>query len=200
MSDPRAIVRIFGDIVSAVSDNILSTIQANELALAQEVIPDMAVSNIEQINYQFGHLKELITTMKEWESAPDYRTKKYPLVALLMDFPERNGDNGGYYSEVTLQVLIAYVTEPTFKAEERYTKVFEPILLPIYYELLNQIEASAEFVSKGMRFIKHTKIDHPFYGKGGLSDTAGNVFADTVDAIEVQNLVLTTNIPKCYIN
>ncbi len=84
-------------------------------------------------------------------------------------------------------------TTPTLKAADRYTQNFEPILLPIYYELLEQIAASPEFVSYGAKKLVHTKYDRPYWGKGGLSDTQGNVFADCIDAIEIANLKLTQN-------
>lgn len=197
MSSPTPLVRLFANIVTAVSAKVLSTIQAAELAQYRAAFADATESNIVQINYQFGHFKEIIETMKEYELDPAHQMKKYPMIALLMDFPESRGNNGGYFSEVTLQIIIAYVTEPGLKAAERYTKNFEPILLPIYYELLNQIDQSGYFVSLGVDNIRHTKIDHPYYGKGGLSDTSGNVFADTIDAIEIQNLQLKTQIPNC---
>lgn len=197
MTYPSPIVRQFATIVTAVSAKVLATIQAAELAQAQVLIPATTVSNIVQINYQFGHLKEIIATMKEWEASPADQVKKYPLVALLLDFPIVRGNSGNYIGDATVQVIIAYLTRPDMKADERYTNNFEPILHPIYYELLEQIEASDAFITDGVNKIRHTAIDHPYYGKGGLSDTSGNVFADTVDAIEVQNLQLRINFDNC---
>ncbi len=197
MNYPQPIVMQFAAIVQAVSDKVLSTIQAAELLQYQAAIPAATVSNIVQINYQFGHLKEIVATMKEYELDPASQMKKYPLIALLMDFPESKGNSGGYLGEATLQIIIAYVTEPTLKASERYAKNFIPILLPIYYELLEQIDQSEAFVTMGVNKIRHTKIDHPYYGKGGLTDTSGNALNDTIDAIEIQNLQLTINISNC---
>jgi hypothetical protein len=177
---PKPVVRMFAEIVSAVSAKLLPVLQT-------------AVPEIVEINYQFGHLKELIATMKEYESSANFRTKKYPLVALLMDFPEQMGDAGGYIGDVTLTIIIAHWTLPTLKAADRYTNNFEPILLPIYHELLRQIEASPYFITQSVNKIRHTKTDHPYWGKGGLSDTQGNVFADYVDAIEISNLSLRIN-------
>ncbi len=91
MSYPKPIVRIFSDIVTAVSGKILAKIQAAELLQRQVSQPDATVSNITGINYQFGHLKEIIATMQEWEKDPASVSKKYPLIGLFLDFPEQKG-------------------------------------------------------------------------------------------------------------
>ncbi len=198
MNYPKPVVRLMADVVTAMAAKVLPVIQAAELAQRQVTQPDAVVSNIQQINYQFGHLKELIATMKEYEKDPASQALKYPLVALLLDFNENMGNAGGYISEVSLQMIIAYAeSDPTLKASQRYTKNFEPILLPIYYELLNQIDEGGQFVSLGVQNIRHTKTDHPYWGKGGITDTSGNVFPDYIDAIELSNLLLKVNFSQC---
>lgn len=197
MSYPKPVPRLIADVVTAVSAKVLAKIQAAELSQRRVTQPDSVTSNIVGINYQFGHLKEIVATMKEYEADPDSRDKKYPLVALLLDFPITRGNSGGYLGEVTLQLIIAYATEPDLKADERYTNNFEPILLPIYYEFMEQLEASPVFVTQSVNKIRHMQTDHPYYGKNGLSDTSDNVFADCIDAVEISNLQLTINFSNC---
>lgn len=196
MSNPRPIVKIMADIVEAVSDAILSEIQAAELAIVQLTTPTATESNIAAINYQYGHLNELIETMKQYEQSPELRYEKYPLIALFLDIPEQYGSSGGYPGECRLHMAICYGTSTTLKAEERYAQVIKPILLPLYEELIRQIESCAEFVTIGT--LQHTMTERPYWGRGGLGDTAGNVFADAVDAIEITDLNLTNNFnPNC---
>lgn len=196
MSYPRPIPKIMGDVVQAVSTAILSDIQAAELAILQITHPEATESNIVAINYLYGHFSEIIETMKQYEYSPQLRYEKYPLIALILDIPEQYGSSGGYPGECTLHMAICYGTGTTLKAEERYTQVIKHILLPIYEELMKQIGACAEFVTMGKS--DHTMEEHPYWGKGGLGDTAGNVFADAVDAIEITNLRLIINFyPNC---
>ena len=179
MTYQKPVVYLMADVVTAMSAKVLPVIQEAQPAIVQ-------------INYQFGHLKELIATMQEWEKAPSFQPKKYPLVALLMNFNEKMG-NSGYVGECTLEIIIAYPTDPLLKADARYTQTFEPILLPIYHGLLQAIESSPAFVTQGVNKIIHNKMDCPYYGKGGLGDTQGNVFADCIDAIDISNLQLKIN-------
>ncbi len=197
MMYPKPLVNVFKDIAQAVSDSILTDIQAAELVIRQETQAGATESNIIGINYQFGHLKEIIATMKEWEGSPNYRYQKYPLIALMLDFPEQMGVKGGNLGDVTLQIVIAYATDPNYKAAERYERNFKPILLPIYYELLEQINANGAFTVQSAKTIQHTKYDRPYWGVGGLSDTHGNVFNDYIDAIEIANMKLTRDFSNC---
>jgi len=198
MSYPRPIPKIMADIVQAMSDTILADIQASELAIQQITNPAATESSIVAINFQYGHLREIIETMKQYEQSPELRYEKYPLVALFLDIPEQYGNSGGYPGECTLHIAICYGTGKTLKAEERYAQVIKPILLPLYEELMKQIEACAEIITGSADHIQHTMQEHPYWGRGGLGDHEGNVFADAVDAIEITDLQLTINFnPNC---
>lgn len=191
MSYPRPIVKIMADVVQAVSTAILSDIQAAELAVVKLTKPEATESNIVAINYQYGHLREIIETMKQYEQSPELRYEKYPLIALFLDIPEQYGASGGYPGDCRLRMALCYGTSTTLKASERYAQVMKPILLPLYDELIKQIEACREFVTMGQ--VEHTMVERPYWGRGGLEDHEGNVFADAVDAIEITDLQLTIN-------
>ena len=79
MSYPRPIPKIMADIVQAMSDTILADIQASELAIQQITNPAATESSIVAINFQYGHLREIIETMKQYEQSPELRYEKYPL-------------------------------------------------------------------------------------------------------------------------
>lgn len=197
MSYPIPIVRAMAPIVQAVETAVLAKVQAAELAVRQLTQPTATVSGIETINYQFGHLKEIIETLQQYEKAPSYKGKKYPLVWLILDYPEQYGNSGGYAGECTLQIIICYSTELAIKTGDRYAKYIKPILMPIYEELMKQIDASGYFVTYSADHIPHQMTEHPYWGRGGLGDSAGNVFADAVDAIEISEMKLKINHPLC---
>jgi len=197
MTNPVYIVDIIGDVVNNVRDEILQTIITNENAA---LAPDEQ-SFINTINYQYGHKLELLETLKQMDQDASGQNKflKYPLVYLVQDFVEDRGKQPGIYAETSLNILIMHQTEPTHKITDRYNKVFKPVLYPIYYSLINQINQS-RFVNQGNEdLIPHTKIDRAFYGKKGLGGNEKNALNDFVDAIEIVNLDLKINYQPCLV-
>lgn len=181
---PFPIVRTMATIVTATQAAILPTIQAIDPLVTC-------------LNYQFGHLREIIETLKQQDKSPTEMYKKYPLVALFLDFPEHFGNSGGYPGEVVLQMAICYPTRPNIKTSERYENSIKPILLPIYYELMKQIDASGAFVTHSGEYMQRHCREHPFGSKDDITDSIGNIFADYVDSIIIDGLTLTNNFPNC---
>lgn len=144
---------------------------------------------IEAVHYLHGHPLEVAQTLSERTKA-GFSFKKYPLIALLQDFPERHGIKEGFEMEVNLHLLICKSTQPTYKAEKRYEVNFKPFLYPIYDELLNQIHKSKVFVTDSVETISHTKIDRLYWGTEGAMSNKANIFLDHLDIIEVKELKL----------
>jgi hypothetical protein len=156
---------------------------------------------IQAVNYLYGHPNEIIATLTARDKSPQLRFKKYPLVALFQDFPEVKGKVVGEDNTVTLHLLIASATLPTYKADERYARNFKPILYPIYNELLRQLDFNGNFFTKSPEQIEHTKIDRLYWGNKGIEFTSGketkNIFVDWIDCIELLNLTLPTYTKIC---
>lgn len=179
---PRYIVDEFADIASKVSTKLLATLQTFD-------------ANITGVHYLHGHPIEIIETLAERDKSGTFRFKKYPLIALFQDFPEEMGQIG-YNGEARLHLIIARATQATYKAPDRYTKNFKPVLYPVYLELMKQIHYSKAFQTISETQIRHTKIDRLYWGKEGLYANEGNVFNDKIDCIEIKDLRLLTN-TKC---
>lgn len=177
MSKPMYIVDKIGDMVSAVSNKLLTQLQAID-------------SNIQGVQYYYGHGKEIIETLAQKDQNRTYRYQKYPAICLIQDFPEQMGTGLGIASTVKLHLIIVCSTLPSYKAEDRYNNNFKPILYPIYYEFLNQIFKSGAVLVASVNQIIHTKIDRLYWGREGLYGNQGNVFNDHLDAIEIQDLQL----------
>lgn len=167
-------------------------------AVSAELTPSLQLldPNLTGIHYDHGHPIEVIETLKQKDEAKEFKFRRYPIVALFEDFPGQGGEIG-YNGEVTLHMIIARFTEPTYKADQRYEKNFKPFLTPIYNELLKQITFSKAFQTYGVTNIQHTPINRLYWGREGLYKNEGNVFNDFLDCIEIRNLKLKTYLKIC---
>lgn len=127
---------------------------------------------------------ELIEMTKA--QAYDSTIKKYPVIILFHDFPE---DYGGDYGSVIIpKMIIATITDNKFKAEKRYNETFRTILYPLYQSFLFNMAKHPNVVLNDPDNLTHRKWDRLYWG----TKPAGTGLNDYVDAIEIQNLKLTT--------
>lgn len=187
---PVYIVDIIGAVVQAVQTKVLATIQANEQAA-------IGATLIQAIDYQYGHLEELIVTLGQMDADPSLRYQKYPMVYLVQDFREQRGRQAGVYAEVSLNIIIAHQTDATYKITDRYAKVFKPVLYPIYNELIQQLAKSITTLQGSEDMIPHDKYDRSYWGTQSVGGNTRNKLNDFVDAIELQNLSLKINYQPC---
>jgi hypothetical protein len=181
---PVYIVDKFGEVVTAVSAALTPSLVAYD-------------SLITGVHYLHGHPTEIIETLTQKDKSDTFKFTKYPLVALFQDFPEAHNQQIGIDNEATLHIIIAYSSRPTYKAEERYTLKFKPVIYPIYLELLKQITLNKAFLNYGIQNLGHTKIDRLYWGREGLYGNTGNVFNDFLDCIEIRDLKLKINLKNC---
>jgi hypothetical protein len=144
------------------------------------------------VTYMHGPIEEIEANLIEIAGAkglPGYTgPSKYPLIAVVQDFPEDRPGPGGYYSQTTLPiVIIATLTDNKYKAEKRYTETFVPTLYPLYELFLQSLARDGRLAQNDPTEIPHRKFDRLYYGRAKF----GTQLADYVDAIEIQNLRLT---------
>lgn len=177
------IVEIFQSIVEDVSTQLTSTLQ-------------LVNPNITGVHYEHGHLLEVDNTLVNKEKSTTQRFNKYPMIVLLQDFTEDQTREG--HTELSLNLVIVSNTKSDIKASERYERTFNPILYPIYDQLLDSINWNGSFFWTGdLQKPPHTKIDRPFKG---ISNDNGNIryaMSDKLDAIEINNLTLNYYDQKC---
>lgn len=179
------VVEIMGEVVQAVQDAILPTLQAFD-------------ENITKINYIHGHILEVIETLHQQDQDPNQRKEKYPLIILIQDFTEqRSGDAQNPYPEITLRLAICYHTLSEYKDATRYEKTFKPVLYPIYEELINQMFLSNGFFVNDPYSIVHTKKDRPYWGREEIYANSANKLDDYIDAIELNPLRIKQNLNYC---
>lgn len=180
---PTIIVDEFSEIVEKVSNELTATFKNID-------------SNISGVHYLHGHPVEIARTLSEKSQTNEFKFKKYPLIALLQDFPEKK-NTIGQESEVSLHIIIVKGTDPNWKADRRYNENFRPFLYPVYIELLDQIMKHKKFITKSNESIDHTKIDRLFWGVSGEYGNTANIFMDHVDIIEIKDLKLKVRLDYC---
>ena len=141
--------------------------------------------------YMYGHPLEIINTLSMKDNHDVQKYNKYPLIALFQDFDETMGEHQAVRSSVeNLNMIIAVNTKPDYTAESRYDNTFRTVLYPLYDLLIKHIVKCKWFHNVDPGLVPHTKIDRLYWGRSGLYSNEGNIFNDSIDAIEVQNLHL----------
>lgn len=140
------------------------------------------------VYYDFGHHQEVLRQLQFKTDNPE-RPKKYPLIWLITPFAEeRGGKDAAWYCTARLRFIIAHDTENNYSMKERRDNVFLPILYPVYFELLRQLQKSGAF-AMGYE-PAHRKLDVQI---ARLDDSGKNLFNDFVDVIDVQNMIIQVN-------
>lgn len=149
------------------------------------------------LHFEYGHPMEIVEQIQKMRAKPSLR--RFPLLALLMDFDETKGERPDIQSTVSLNLIIATLTKPESTARQRYAETFKPKLYPIYEGLIDAIKRSGYFLIVN-ELIPHTKTDHVMWGKAGLYGNTEKTFNDFIDAIEINNLKLQIKNNICYGN
>lgn len=152
-------------------------------------------SGIEKkVYFMHGHPKEIIARLQALAKDPVKKNKKYPLIVLFRDFKEIVTEGMfGYSVACKPRLVIITITKPEFRADKRKELNFDPILIPIFEEFINQIKESEFFGSPTTDQLQVIKWDRYFWGADVIDK---NIFTDYIDAIEIEsiNLKLDNNI------
>ncbi len=145
--------------------------------------------------YKYGHRLEIVNSLLEKDKDKVYKYQKYPLIALRMDFDEVPGPLWDF----TLNIAIVMLTDKNYSSQQRYERVFKPILYPLYEAFLRQLKDVGHFYWEGESLIipPHTKTDRLFYGTTGAEGNDAYLFNDPLDAIELTNLKISKRDKNC---
>jgi len=176
----------FKPIVQAVSAKLLPQLKAYD-------------DKITAVHYQYGHPLEIIKTLGQYDQGGTSKFNKYPLVAFFLDMPMDRGADVGIYGEATVHMaIIRSCKDPNHTAEQRDVNNFDPVLTPIYMELMRQIGNRGDiFQIPSATRIRHKVTYRYYWGKQGLFGNETNIFNDWVDCIEIENLKLKINENYC---
>ena len=169
-------------LVQITSDKLLTQLQAVQ-------------PNTVAINFQFGSPIEIKSQLAQLGKGVR-RAEKWPCIFLYRPYEE--GVGVGEFETVKLTMLIANYTTSSRLSRDRQIENFEPILLPIYRELMKQIARTSFFVvANPDTDMKHKRLLHDYFGKDSTPD-AKRVLHDYADVIEIRDLELKlSNSHKC---
>lgn len=174
---------IMGDVVAAASVVVMPTIIQN-----LQLVIGNSEQQITELNYQYGHEKELENTLNAWASDSVLMYKKMPLIWVREDLSY--GWRGELRTVTFPSIIIAYGTKAEYKSAERELQTFNTVLRPIYFELLRQIARSLGFRIQDPRIdMPHDAIERKYWGTSQDTD-AQKVFSCPIDAIEITGLTL----------
>lgn len=165
--DRRYFVDVFGDIVN-------------------EVRKIYDPTGLEKPYYLYGHPIDITKQLKLLDNSIE-RFKKYPLICLLLDNPQKKGDSLNVEYSVSPTVLVLAETLPAYISEQRTIETFKPVLYPIALELLNQIDNSRHLLTQP-KGIKCVWTDKYFWGMEGIKMKGydGFIFNDHLDGIQLE--------------
>lgn len=190
---PLYVVDVIGEVVAAMQDKnnpreVLSQIIKNEAAALEDG------TLITNINYQKGYFEELIETLFQMDRDPESALLKYPLIYLVQDFTE-DRNKPDIYGALMLDIVILHQTQQTYKIDDRYAKVFKPVLYPLYYSFLDELCAHKSVMNYPAQALYHYKTDRSYWGRASKSQgTPGKPqINDFVDGMELNKINLQLN-------
>lgn len=182
MNYPMSIPEMFRCVVAECQSLVLEELQAVE-------------SNITELNYQYGPLRELQQTLVQMKEGVTTPAKMWPLVWLIEDVTLDRSNARRYLGNTILRVVVAYPTNANWKSPEREAQTFAPILRPIYYRLLEAIEYSYHFHRQDRLSIPHRMTERKYWS---ADNEAANQLTTYVDAIDIEQLQLRVNFENAY--
>jgi hypothetical protein len=157
------------------------------LEVGEVVSRVQAALALPQLVYLWGHPLEIVNTLQEYTKNSVKEVQKFPLVALYTDIPVRkHSPADGFFGLARLHIIIANLTKREYKAPERLTLNFQPILQPIKEELVKQIDRHGQWTRLGE--LQYEEIERYYWGKQGLYGNDGNIFNDYIDCIELRDI------------
>lgn len=158
--------------------------------ILQSVVSSMVVPGVDSIYFQAGRRIQILQSLQEADNSVNYKSIKYPLIAVVLPVPEKRGTSVAYYAKLTIpRIVLAQIVswDGTAPIVERYAAdgALKTILYPMYYEFLNRLSQSFNVISGGSDSFEHIKVDNPG------TQPVGEGLNDFIDSIEIQNLQLT---------
>lgn len=138
--------------------------------------------NLDNMLFYYSTPTEFVEVLKE--TAKKDKFAPYPFVFVNSQTVSYDRTNKNLTTISVGELVIATITKPNYKSAERDLKTFKPILLPYMDAFLDRVTNGQGLV---LQSYGTTKL-HYFYGKEGIYGSEGNLFNDSVDAIQILDL------------
>jgi hypothetical protein len=143
--------------------------------------------------YLYGYEWEINNRLLQRHTDREMVFKRYPLVALRLPAPRSVVGN---VQEYTINLAIMTLAKRDMNSEERTNLVYKPVLYPLVTMFFKALRQSGLFTWSGRPVPPHDQIDRMYYGRGSGDKREANVFSDPIDAVEIMNLKISSQI-KC---
>lgn len=153
-----------------------------------DLIGDIVLGLDSAPKWDHGHPQSIINRFKEATHVESLKYDQFPAICLFQDIPEKHSISTEERT-ATLNIIIITSTDPNYSEAERYDNSFDPILIPLYEELMEALECSGEIQ---ILTDDYDYIEHVNWGKSGIYGNVANIFNDFIDAIEISNLKVKT--------
>jgi hypothetical protein len=117
--------------------------------------------------------------------APDYKNKRFPMVALVHNY-EETFDSSMYYNDTKCTVWLMNIGRKTNHYEDRYTENFVKFLYPLWQAFINELERSGSFIINQSEGVNHSKIDRPNWGLLAAYGNSAYTNGENIDGIELK--------------
>lgn len=136
------------------------------------------------INYLYGSRTEINEILANAQSDPDKMLQRFPLIWLFINNDESYNPGLLIDFKTKLKFAIVHFTNKNYKANDRLTYVFKPVLQPLW-ELFFDTMKSPYFAKMLYFETENTIYDKYIRYFYGSSDKNENVLSCPTDAIEI---------------
>lgn len=134
-----------------------------------------------------------IVALEELKLIANTENAGKPFILLLLDIDQ---SRQGAFITANLNFVIGAVTRKEYSTDERYANNFNPLIYPIYEQLIECFK-NGNSVILGNQNLSVKDPDRVLWGKKGLYGNVGNIFNDYIDAKEVNDLEIKLKIKNC---
>lgn len=165
---------------------VIIDVLKDAIAAMQVAKPEITPVVYFTINFEPGLSVQILDSLKD-KDGTSYSSLKYPLIAVLMPFSEKN--NSGFLDVTFPRIIIANLTKTQTRTEkviDKYSSdgVFKTILIPCLTEFKKRLAWSTSVNLGDPDMIDCTVRHYPAVQK------IGDGLTDFVDMIEILNLNL----------
>lgn len=136
------------------------------------------------LNYLYGTRMEINEILDNASKDPDQKLIRFPLVWMFVNNKRDHKMNTPFDFEASLQFAFVHLSKVKYRADDRLTYVFKPVLQPIVDLFLEALQSPyfAYMFWKDTDYLNYTDIYRYFYGS---SDKNMQVLDAPTDAIEL---------------
>ena len=175
---PYDIAELLRSIVATVNDNLKTE-------------PSLTIP---RVSYKAETWNELCNRLKA-DSEGKNSESRYPMVALIRNYEYDNGSDDPWV-DTSLTIVIVTQTTSTMLSEQRQIQNYQPVLYPIYTELMEQIAFSRFFQGPYNPYPAHKMIESFNLSKSESGIDKALQLPEFVDGIIISNMRLRVNRPR----